>query len=451
LGHLTHSSDSYQEISKEIHKVRIIDSHEHLPSEQQRIRSEVDTLTTLFRVYASSDLVSSGMAAEDLLRVIDPAIPLEDRWSIFTPFWENVRHTGYARVLDIAIRDLYGVDGIHEDTYLQLSRKMKEANQPGLYRWILNERSGIDRCILDPIDELGRPVRMLDVDRSLFFPVIHFNDFVMVNNIFDLRSLSHRVRFKIHCLSDLVKALEIDFKQVATSAVGVKIALAYYRSIKFEKTTQSDAERSFNEIFTLQPLDWKPNLLPGTVLTYGPSMKEAKPLQDYMMHRVIQLASEYGLPVQIHTGLQEGFGNVISNSNPLDLTNLIEEYSDVRFDIFHGGYPYIGELATLAKNFSNVYIDMCWLHAISPYRARCALSEWIETVPVNKIIGFGGDYSFVEGTYGHSVLARQNIAKVLSEKVDEGVMGIEDAKIVGRRLLRDNALNLFGLSETAES
>jgi len=325
---------------------------------------------------------------------------------------------------------------------------MKEANRPGLYRWILNQKAGIDRCILDPIDELGRPVRMLEVDRSLFLPVIHFNDFVMVNNIFDLRTLSHRLRFRIHCLSDLVKALEIDFKQVATSIVGVKIALAYYRSIKFEKTTQSDAERSFNEIFTLQPLDWKPNLLPGTVLAYGPSMKEAKPLQDFMMHRVIQLAGEYGLPVQIHTGLQEGFGNVISNSNPLDLTNLIEEYSDVRFDIFHGGYPYTGELATLAKNFQNVYIDMCWLHAISPYRARCALSEWIETVPINKIIGFGGDYSFVEDTYGRSVLARQNIAKVLSEKVDEGSIAMEDAKIVGRRLLRDNALKLLGLSET---
>jgi hypothetical protein len=113
---LTHISDSYQEIREEIYKVRIIDSHEHLFSEQQRLRSEVDVLATLFRLYASSDLVSSGMTPEDLATVIDPAIPLEDRWRIFAPFWENVKHTGYARVLDIAVRDLYGVDGIREET-----------------------------------------------------------------------------------------------------------------------------------------------------------------------------------------------------------------------------------------------------------------------------------------------------------------------------------------------
>ena len=36
------------------------------------------------------------------------------------------------------------------------------------------------------------------------------------------------------------------------------------------------------------------------------------------------------------------------------------------FDIFHIGYPYQQTLSALAKNFANVYIDMCWAHIISP-------------------------------------------------------------------------------------
>lgn len=84
---------------------------------------------------------------------------------------------------------------------------------------------------------------------------------------------------------------------------------------------------------------------------------------------------------------------------PLHLVNLLLEYREARFDLFHAGYPYQGEVAALGKNFPNVYVDLCWLHVISPWVARQTLHEWIETVPANKILGFGGDYLFVEGGF----------------------------------------------------
>jgi predicted TIM-barrel fold metal-dependent hydrolase len=122
---------------------------------------------------------------------------------------------------------------------------------------------------------------------------------------------------------------------------------------------------------------------------------------------------------------------------------LFREYRNVRFDIFHGAYPYSGELAALAKNFQNVYIDLCWLHMISPIHARSALSEWLDTVPSNKIFGFGGDYRFIEGVYGHAVLARANIVQVLVDKVKEGIMSVPQAIQLASRLLHDNAFRFF--------
>jgi hypothetical protein len=86
---------------------------------------------------------------------------------------------------------------------------------------------------------------------------------------------------------------------------------------------------------------------------------------------------------------------------------------------------------------------MSWMHIISPQKARTALSEWLDEVPVNKILGFGGDYLAVEGSYGHSVIARDNISKVLSEKVDEGDYSIDEAKRYASMMLRDNPMKLF--------
>ncbi|GAF70517.1 unnamed protein product, partial [marine sediment metagenome] len=145
------------------------------------------------------------------------------------------------------------------------------------------------------------------------------------------------------------------------------------------------------------------------------------------MHAVIQRAIGAKLPIQIHTGLQGGTGNIITNTNPVHLVNLFIEYPQAKFDIFHASYPYTGELTTLAKNFPNVYADLCWMYLISPYAARRILSEWIETVPSNKIFGFGGDCLIVEGAYAHAKMARDNIARVLAEKVEEGYFSGQEA------------------------
>ncbi|MDP3063963.1 MAG: amidohydrolase family protein, partial [Chloroflexota bacterium] len=167
--------------------------------------------------------------------------------------------------------------------------------------------------------------------------------------------------------------------------------------------------------------------------------------QDYMMHQVIRAAIDAKLPIQIHTGLQEGNENIITNSDPTLLINLFVEYREAKFDLFHGGYPYISEFCVLAKNFANVYPDLCWVHLISPDAGRRQLHELIETVPGNKILAFGGDALAVEETYAHAVMARQVVARVLSEKVEDGYMSEAEALKLARMMLRDNPARLYGL------
>jgi predicted TIM-barrel fold metal-dependent hydrolase len=422
--------DTKDIIREAVNKVRIVDTHEHLPQEKERTAKEIDLFETILAHYASSDLVSSGMSPEELQKVRDARLPLRERFEIFKPFWDRIQNTGYARAINIAARGLYSVDGIDENTYKKLASRMKEANKKGIYKWILKEKSGIGMSILDGFTSLD------EVDREFFAPVIRFDDLVMARERKDIEAFGKACGRSIHSFSELIQALEYEFERVSKAIVGVKIALAYNRGLRFDKASQREAEEVFVSIYNqeLFKADWAPE---------GVSLREARPYQNFMVHKLIQLARGKGLPMQIHTGLQEGNENIITNSNPTLLINLFREYKDVEFDLFHGSYPYVGELATLAKNFQNVYIDMCWLHVISPHGARQALAEWLDTVPWNKIFGFGGDYAFVEGVYGHSVIARENIARTLAEKVEEGSFTEGQAVNVAQKLLRDNAHEFF--------
>lgn len=435
---MTEPSNIRQQLTSAISQIPIIDTHEHLIQEKERLASKPDLFQTFLAHYLSSDLISAGMSYDELSVLRDSSIPLETRWTLFAPYWDDVRYTGYAQVIEKAVQGLYGVSGLSDETYEKVASRMAERNQLGFYNWVLRDKSGIERVILDstetPLDQ---------VDYSIFAPVLRFREFIMVRNKPELHRLERRCQHQIHTLQDLVQALESEIKRLHQHIVGIKIGLAYQRTLKFDKVTCHEAEEVFNNIFNQETFERVMVDSRHQYLSASLSLRECKPLQDFLVHRIIQVASRYDLPIQIHTGLQEGNENIITNSRPTLLTNLFREYRTVRFDIFHGAYPYSGELAALAKNFQNVFIDLCWLHMISPLRARSALSEWLDTVPSNKIFGFGGDYRFIEGVYGHAVLARANIAQVLADKVHEGVMSEHQAIQLASRLLHDNAHQFF--------
>ncbi|MBS3764491.1 MAG: amidohydrolase family protein, partial [Planctomycetes bacterium] len=172
---------------------------------------------------------------------------------------------------------------------------------------------------------------------------------------------------------------------------------------------------------------------------------EALPLQDYLVFQMVGRASEIDLPIVIHTGLQAGNYNRIRNADPLHLQTLIEEFPATKFDLFHGGMPWVREIAVLAKYFPGVHLNMAWMHIIGPEQACSALSEWLDMVPNTKIFGFGGDYGIVEKVYGHITIARRNIARVLAGKIRLSGWSREEASRVGRLLLHDNPNRFYNL------
>lgn len=425
------NSRTYQRLKNVVDEIWLVDTHEHLMMEVARLETKID-LFYLFPHYASSDLVSSGMSPEDLEYIRNPENPLKERWNKFKPYWEKTRNTAYSKCLIIAVKDLFGIDDINENTYEEINKKIIESNKKGWYEYVLKEKAKIDVSILDVLDRYSKGVEY--ITGEYFVRVKRFDNFIRINPK-NLSSIKDYTKTSISKLDDLILALDIAFKKAIEEEkiIGVKSGLAYSRILRYDDVPKVEAEKVFNKIFLLKE---------------KVSDEETKKLEDFMMHQVIQHAIKYNLPIQIHTGLQEGNGNIITNSNPTHLVNLFMKYKEAKFDIFHGSYPYMGELATLAKNFPNVYLDMCWMHIISPSASKRWLDEWLETVPSNKILAYGGDFIIVEGAYGHAKMARENVTEVLARKVNEGYFSEEEAVKIAKRILRDNALELFGLKKT---
>jgi hypothetical protein len=58
---------------------------------------------------------------------------------------------------------------------------------------------------------------------------------------------------------------------------------------------------------------------------------------------------------------------------------------------------------------------------------------------------WGGDTGRVEELYGAVLVIRQLISEVLAEKVEDG-WNMNDALEIGKRILRENALEFYRLS-----
>ncbi len=422
---------TYADLFDHIESLTIIDTHEHLPFEADR-PAQADVLEEWLTHYFSCDLVSAGLSDEGLAMVRDSSKDLHERWGIAEPYWHAAQDTGYGRALTLSAKELYGIDGINADTIGPLNEAFVAAREKGgHYDFVLKEKSRIAVSIRDAMPDPYTET----IDPFVF--TMQMGEYISPTHYFQMRDAAAKVGMTVHTLADWMDAARKKIEthlNGQTRVVCLKTPIAYSRNLRFDKVSYGDAERAFNEFFEDRNLpDWRA----GT--------KAQKALEDFMMHHVCRVADDHGLVHQIHTGTQEGNGNIISDSNPALLSNLFLEYRNVKFDIFHMSYPYIMEIGNIAKNFRNVFIDMCWGHIVSPAVARRALVEWLDALPANKISAFGGDYCFIDGVYGHQLLARQNVAASLARKVDDGTFSLARAKEIATWVFVDNPRNLFSL------
>ncbi|MCD6219775.1 amidohydrolase family protein [Candidatus Calescamantes bacterium] len=419
-----------KELFEYLENIPTIDAHEHLPPEEERINKKVDVLFVFFQNYTRSDFVTSGCPTETYNTFSNTEIPLHERWKKAKPYWEKIKTTSYSHAAMIALKGIYGYDNITDENIEEISQKIQSENKKGLYKKVLKDKCNIKISI--------NHIRKVELDKEFFVPAMHVDPFTDIFNISNLRELEKKYDTPIHSLRDLENLTRkiISFWK-SKGVVGLKFGHAYRRNLYFPKISYTQADKAFTKIFS--------SLSRWETTEHSLNGEDIDILTNYMVHICIQSAQENNLVVIFHTGLQASNYRILDNTRPERLTNLFKEYPKVKFDIFHGGLPYIDEAGIMAKYFPNVWVNMAWMHIISPEMSKIALKRWLDILPPSKIIGFGGDYHIVEKVYGHITMARINIAEVLSQMIDEDRITIKQAKTICKQLMHDSPAELYNL------
>ena len=435
---MSNQSETYARLRQAIDGLPVIDCHEHMIGPQAAPENR-EPIACLIPGYLQTDLQSvvypgwQGARPDMWDWLNDQSVPTEDKWPLFERIWRETRHTAYARVTMRILQDVYGEKEMALAALQRIRERLLDLRDPSVYRRVLDQAK--IRCrIVDTRPDVkayleGR-FQVYERDRlMIFLPQFH-----AVRSWQEVWDLTQVIGESVTGLDGYLEACrEIFRRMVERGALGFKDQAAYRRTLAYGNPTRAEAEALFNRFMAdpRQGLGWP----------------EARPLDDYLFHRFMEMAREMDLPVQIHTGHMARGRNDIAKTNAVLLTPVLELHRDVRFALLHGNWPYMGEYLYLGKNYPNVHLDLSWLAIIDPVYARNLLSEGLGTVPHGKLHAFGGDYRDAAALHAasHLTIARDMVAAALAEQVESGWINEQEAVQVAADWLFNNPNEFFRL------
>ncbi|MBI3857359.1 MAG: amidohydrolase family protein [Planctomycetes bacterium] len=416
--------DTYRRMKAALDAVPAVDTHDHLwpfdqlPGYLDTDRGRGMTLAGVWR--------NSYLGWYNSFTPWKPGSSFDEWWAKGKHDFDNVRASSFYRYQLPAFQDLYGIDfdRITDAEAQALNDRIFEHYKD--QKWlthVITERANIELMFNDHYwarfaFKQSYPWEVVVFNVTTLVRAFHPSEFKKPED--DPYAFAKSEGLELKSIDDFLAVLHRLFRKAkASNAVCLKTTLAYQRTLLFDNVPKERAAKAFGR--------------PASEL----SAAEIKDFEDYVMWRLVELSGEYGLPFQIHTGHAR-----IQGSNPMLLIELIDAHPGVKFILFHGGYPWIGETGAIVTRRKNVWIDSVWLPSISYTMAKRAYHEWLEVMPSDRIM-WGADCNHAEGIYGATEFTRRCIAEVLSEKVDAGALTEEHAVAIGRQILRENALKLF--------
>ena len=429
---LRRDSKSFRDLREYLDTVPVIETHDHYTGLFEPV---TDIMEFVVGNYYPDDFRSAAFGREREAQSLwsGAQLSFDQKYDLFESIWRRSDKTAYARGVRVGLAECWGVREITRESLRSLGERFRERDARFYER--LMEKYRIRAKIVDtdirPFVEGGS--KKYSKYCRFAFPLPDHHDLHAKG---DLRRLEHHLDRCITSLDDYLEAFEAYFRKCHDfGVVCLKDQTAYRRAIDYTCPPRAEAEKVFNKMAS-RPRD-----------RFGE--EEVRPLDVWLFHQYLRLARTHSLPVQIHTGHMAGIRNEISKTNAVHLTPLLELYEDVRFDLFHGNWPYLGEYLFLGKNYPNVTLDLCWLHSIDPLYAIELMKRAVMTVPHCKVLAFGPDCGAIEWAVANLVTARDNVAYALSELIDAGWLDAEEARSVAHAWFFDNPNEVFrlGLAE----
>ncbi len=388
-----------------------------------------------------------GYASADLTTAAGPGrVEPPDAGARITAQWPMIRTTGYGRAVSLGCEFLFDLDYTPENfpaitTALRSALKGRSAAE--VYDYFVREKAN-NKWVLQ--DSFFRPGQENILHEKMYPEYYRFawrmDGLFSIVDMEPIRTLERVTGIDILSLDDLIKAMNanIDTFKATGKLAAFKIGIAYQRDLVINDPSTHDAERAFSRIRNRKIFYDGIQQNSGAV-----NAQEARPLADYLFHCLMKRANAESIPVQIHTGYLAGNWGSLAGTRSLNLIPVFEKYRQVRFDIFHASWPWTSELGAIAKNYPNVYPDLCWAWTMNPTESERALAEWLDGIPFNKIFGYGSDTGFPWCNVGYSIQARLGIARVLEQKIQAGYFSQSTAEEVASAFMLGNGEKFYGL------
>lgn len=359
--------------------------------------------------------------------------------------WQATRLTGYGRAVDLGSRALFGIPFAPDrwdEVTAALQARLADKTGAEIYADMLDEariKWTINDCFWLPLRTW--------CDSASDYPTSYRATFRMDDpfaavDMAPFEALAQATGRSIYSVTGAVQALNeaISICQATGRLAAIKIGMAYQRDLTIADPTLHEAEVAFNRIRNPDAGGSGLQQRNGAV-----NAREGRPLGDYLLQRLFERAADDRLPVQIHTGYLAGNWGALEATRAMRLLPVLDKFRSVRFDLFHASWPWCSELGTIAKEFPNVWPDLCWMWTMNPAEAERALEGWLDAVPFTKIFGFGSDTGLPWCVVGYALQARIGIANVLERRVLSGIYSEADAREVADHLMLLNGEAFFGL------
>jgi len=462
------NDELYHSLFAQLTALPTVDAHEHLHAEEMRVARTVDVFL-LFYQYIVTQLICAGMPPAQAQALEREDVPLDQKWATLSPYLDHVRHNAVARPAFEAIKYYFGEDDLTADNYERLTEQMRAHNQPGLFEKCLRRD-----CNIDTVLNQNRTMWQTD----LFKPILFETRFIGGPNRegFQAVMVEANEPDKWAMCEDALAGIDTSrgvsgrspdrgpatgrhdsrgprpagAGHPATRDEGLPDTLGQFIEIMEELLALRAREGMIGVKsigFEYVPVEKSRAQAAYQYMCAGKAEgDDLCALASYLRDQMWEACGRLNLVAVIHTGVWAGNYADHTTIRPTNVLPMALAHRDTRFDLFHAGTPWPVDAGLVARASHNIWLNMCWSPLLSPVLAEQALDIWIDGVPSNRIIGFGGDYWWnIENVYGALMQAREVYAKVLARRVREGAFTEARALELARRWLHDNPREAYGL------
>jgi uncharacterized protein len=425
--------DTLAQLRAAVARTEVVDTHEHLRPIPYLRGEFKDGLVGLFRNSYLTRCLRTADGSANGLGLSYESYLAENTWETVAEVVRRVRFTSYFRWLMRGLVELYELDQptLTPESWEFLSEELQRRYERDDWLATVLDRANVVGIIWDPFWKAGTTdppdVRCLPSFRINSAVVAYHPDASDFEGSNLIRDWAAELNVDVSSLADLEGLIaQVIDRNVLAGSRSLKAAIAYDRSLDVAPVPRPQAERVFGR---------RPDVI---------RPEEQKLFGDYIIRYFLEQARDRGLVFQVHTGLAR-----LSGSNPILLEPLLQAFPAVVFDVFHGGYPWVHDVAALAHNYPNVRLNLTWLPQLSTHLAAEALKEWLQVVPQVDRISWGGDCFAVEEAYGSLLAARDAVARALADLVADEFLDMDTALVAAESILARGGAVTYGVGDGA--